>query len=168
MALIVEDGTGRADAESLISVADADAYLAKFSVPSVWSALTSDQKEIALRKGARYLLVNYVYRGSKFASSQALPFPRLGCYDNDGNEVTGVPTRAKNAQVEAAVRSVSEELLPDLSTSAGVLESAVEVGDIKLQEKYSGANPPTKTFTVVDGLLKEYTQSKNEVAVERA
>ena len=48
MSLVVEDGTGKADAESYISVADADTYHSNRGNTD-WAALTTTEKEQLLR-----------------------------------------------------------------------------------------------------------------------
>ena len=48
MAIIVEDGTGLANANSFISVAGADAYWAEVTTPALWNAANTAAKEAAL------------------------------------------------------------------------------------------------------------------------
>jgi len=64
MPLIVEDNTGLANAESYISVADADVYLANMGRTS-WAAATTAAKEIALRKATQYIDTAYSFRGAR-------------------------------------------------------------------------------------------------------
>lgn len=54
MALIVEDGTGLADAESYLSVADADTYHADRN-NEAWQDYSTAEKEAALRKATQYI-----------------------------------------------------------------------------------------------------------------
>ena len=78
MSLIVEDGTGRADAESYASVSVADAYHTARG-NTAWAALaTTALKEAALRKATDYLGQTYGLRwkGYRMTTTQALDWPR--------------------------------------------------------------------------------------------
>ena len=59
MVLIVEDGTGKADAESYLSVADADTYHTKHGDSADWDGASTGDKEEALRMGTQYLDATY-------------------------------------------------------------------------------------------------------------
>ena len=59
MSLEVEDGTGKATAESYISVVDASTYFTARAV-TAWAALASDAlREAALRKATEYMIATY-------------------------------------------------------------------------------------------------------------
>ena len=77
MSLIVEDGTGLANAESLCSVADADTIHAARG-NTAWAALTTPQKEQNLRKGTDYMTGKYttLRAGYRRLATQALDWPR--------------------------------------------------------------------------------------------
>lgn len=77
MALIVEDGTGKPDAESYASVEQANDYFGKLAVTE-WDALALNVKEASLRKATNFIQENYYgrwagYRNEEF---QALDWPR--------------------------------------------------------------------------------------------
>lgn len=76
MALIVEDGTGKPDAESYCEVADADAYHAKMG-NTAWASVSAEDKEIALRRATQYLDAVYAFPGYKLNYNQALNWPRV-------------------------------------------------------------------------------------------
>jgi hypothetical protein len=79
MALIVEDGTGLANAESYVSVAAATTYHANVG-NTAWAAITSDTtKEQLLRKATDYMVAQYrlQYAGCRRYSTQSLDWPRL-------------------------------------------------------------------------------------------
>lgn len=78
MALVTEDGTGRADAESYISVADATAYHAGRG-NAAWAAVASDEvREQLLRRATDYMEQSYRSRwaGMRLSVTQALSWPR--------------------------------------------------------------------------------------------
>jgi len=120
MALVVEDGTGKPDAESYVSVTDADAYLAKRGIAGTWAA-TSGAKEIALIQATDYMEQMYrsAWSGSRVRSTQTLSWPRTGVYvDGFSVPATLVPTEVKVACVQLAQRAVTETLLPDIANSS--------------------------------------------------
>lgn len=107
MSLIVEDGTGMPDAESYVSVSEADMYHTKMA-NTVWTE-SSDvaKKEAMLRRAVRYLDGAYGVRtnGDPKNVDQALIFPQVGATYMDGREVPedSVPQVWKDAQCEAAL-----------------------------------------------------------------
>jgi len=79
MALIVEDGTGRADAESYVSVGDADVYwLTSMNNDVTWAGLTTGAKETALRRATQYLDAHFEFQGLQ---TTAVFNPQTGFYD---------------------------------------------------------------------------------------
>jgi len=109
MALIVEDGTGLADAEAYISAADADSYFAARG-NAAWDALTTEAKEQNLRLGCDYMEAVYGPRwcGQRKTSTQALSWPRVNAC-NIASDV--VPAAVKRANAELAVRSATTGVL---------------------------------------------------------
>ena len=55
MALITEDGTGLADAESYCAVTEADAWHAAHGNPSAWTQADEPAKETALRLATQFI-----------------------------------------------------------------------------------------------------------------
>jgi hypothetical protein len=155
MALIVEDGTGKADAESYISVADASTYHANRG-NTAWAALASDTlREQALRKATDYIEQNYRLRfaGRRVTQEQALSWPRYdvlrddGYYYYPGDEV---PTEVKNACAELALKASTDELSPDLTQ--GVIREKVDV----LEVEYDKYSPQSPRYTAIDRLLSPF------------
>lgn len=105
MPLIVENGTGLPDAETYISVADADTYFAARG-NAAWAALTTEAKEAALRLATDYMEAEYGprWRGERLKAKQALSWPR---------GVEGVPEAVRRANAELAVRASAGPLLAD-------------------------------------------------------
>jgi len=64
-----------------------------------WTADTSANKEINLRKATDYLERNYRFRGTRSTAAQRLHFPCLEAYDDDDFQFgqTEAPTRVKEA-----------------------------------------------------------------------
>ena len=152
MTIIVEDGTGLADAETYISVSDANTYHAARGA-TAWAALSESDKEAALRRATDYMGQAYRPRwaGQRATSTQALDWPRTGVVV-DGYEVasTVVPSAVSRACAELALRASAEELSPDLER--GIKRERVDV----IETEYDTASPQAKRFRAVDQLLSAY------------
>ena len=126
MTLIAEDGSGKSDSESYISVADASNYHTVRG-NTAWAALTTDAiREQCLRKATDFMRQAYRSRwqGYKVNEDQALDWPRYGV-EVEGYAVDSdiVPTEVKNACAELALKASAAELNPDLTQ--GVLSETV-------------------------------------------
>lgn len=102
MPLIVEDGTGKSDADSYVSLLDARDIAAKYgkTLP-----VDDTSAEAALRNGAVYVgLQEPAMCGSRVSAAQALAYPRQGV-SLYGFPVLSdeIPAQIINAQVMAAV-----------------------------------------------------------------
>jgi hypothetical protein len=160
MALIVEDGSVVAGAESYGSVAEADAYFTSIGI-STWTG-TVPVKEAALRKATAYIDTKYGQRlkGYRKSTSQVLRWPRVMVEDDDvswGSAVylsdTTIPTNIKRATFEAALRSLTAPLDPDLERG-GAVQSISVAGAIS--KTYFPGAPSGTTFRVIDRLMAEF------------
>lgn len=124
MALIVEDGTGKSDAESYASVADAAAQLIYHQDESKWAVLTADQKEDALRAASEYLDLRYRWYGQVVNDTQALQWPRTRVYNSHGVLLKAgvVPVEVKKAACYLAVTSNVEEGLYNIAYETGAVK----------------------------------------------
>lgn len=149
MALIVEDGTGKPDAEAYMSVADADAYFAARG-NDAWAALDTVAKEIALRKGSDYMAGTYTdqWKGERVSAVQALDWPRK-CVRVERFHLpsTAVPSAVARANAEMAVRSIGGDLQADQSSQV----KQETVGPITVV--YSDGARQGVKYSAVDGLL---------------
>ena len=110
--LIIEDGSGKSDADSYVSVAEADAYHQRMG-NGLWSQAFEDgtdipaRKDAALRKAAVFLDGYVLSRvtGARKSPRQGLLFPRAGMTDHAGAAVdeASIPQAYKAAQCEAAL-----------------------------------------------------------------
>lgn len=107
MALIVEDGTGLADANAYISVAYADNYFA-LRGNTVWSALDTAKKEACIIQATDYIDMRWgpFVNSVKTYDIQALVFPR--------KIWPTTPAQVAKACAEYAVRASVAPLAPDL------------------------------------------------------
>src|SRR5690606_32459077 len=97
---------GAPNANSYVTLAEADAYVAALAGPSAraWEQLDEDAKKRALLTATRRL-DQEDYAGRKASPDQALKWPRVGAKDEDGRTYQSdvVPEVVKNAQVELAL-----------------------------------------------------------------
>ncbi len=151
MALVVEDGTGLATAESYISVADADTRHSNLG-NTAWTGTTA-VKEAALRKATEYIEQRYRLRwkGVRVISTQALSWPRTAAMvDGYESGYNSVPTEIANACADLALKSLSETLNAD-QTRAVIRE---KVGP--LETEYSEFSPQANRYPAIDGMLAAY------------
>lgn len=83
LALIKEDGTGKADANSYASAADGDAYHDGHLYASAWTAASAGNKDAALVMATRLIDAEYQFNGVRTTDAQALAWPRYRCPDPD-------------------------------------------------------------------------------------
>lgn len=165
MALIVEDGTVVAGAESYITVADASAMHTSLG-NAAWAALTSDTiREQCLRKATSYMEGQYRQRwaGYRKLTTQALDWPRsfvplsdayyAGQYVSD----TSVPNEVKFACAELALKASTGDLLADLSQQ--VIRKKVASIEIEY-DKYSSQS---KRYPAIEAMLSPYFNSASSV-----
>jgi hypothetical protein len=124
MTLIVAPADGF---DSYVSVVDADAYVLKMGVDG-WPA-TEDDKEKALRRATQYIRVFYAPKSK---------------------HLDPVHTNIKDATVEAAVRSLSADLLSDVEPSAIVRE---KIGPLET-EFAEPQNGGQVRFALIDALMR--------------
>lgn len=103
MALIVEDGSIVANADSYVSLVDARAKAALYG----WALPADDTgAEAALRNGAKYADMSELrFGGSRVSAGQSLAWPRVGARKTTGFVIDSdvVPDEMICAQIAAAV-----------------------------------------------------------------
>lgn len=165
MALIVEDGTIVAGAESYISVTDADAYFLARS-NATWAAIaTTELKEAALRKATDYMVGRYGLRwkGDRVSELQELDWPREAAYANGFLiDSDTVPVAVQRACAELAVRASADDLQPD----AGPQVKQETVGPISVT--YMDGARQSDAYKAVDAMLSAYLKAGGSIPVARA
>lgn len=159
MALIVEDGTGKTDAESFCTVAFADDYHTKRG-GTAWDALTNDNKEIALRRATDYLEQVYRLRwlGYRKLELQALSWPRDEVRRADFTYLNQysfypdnqVPVEVQNACASLALKASSGELAPDIARQT----QREKVGPLEVE--YEKGRVPYVRYRAIDNLLAPF------------
>jgi hypothetical protein len=174
MAITVEDGSGKTDADAYVSVADCDTYFTNRQGSTAWTdaAVTTAQKEAAIRNSTAYLdrRYNSLWRGMRIGLNQALSWPRQDIRDLDGFAVgaDSVPPKVVDACCEGAVLALSEDLLPDIENSGIISEETVSVGSVRSTTKYEGGKSQVKTFRKIETLLRGLIKAAGTIQLERA
>ncbi len=162
MTLVIEDGTGKADAESYASIADIAAYA---TARGLTFAITGGTNEADAEAAARRATVwlDATYRG-RFTGrrtngrAQALEWPRSGAYDNqvppDYIESDEIPREIIDACIEAAVREKASpgSLSPDVTP--GTVAKREKVGALEVEYFRGGGVADQRPIaTVIDDIL---------------
>ncbi|ALQ51917.1 DnaT-like ssDNA-binding protein [Nitrosomonas ureae] len=163
MAFIVEDGTGMADANSYESVENADAHFAALGI-SAWSG-SGEVKEAAMRAGTEYIEIRW--RGNlkgrlQFPDTQALLFPRINIYDEEGRLLSGTPKELRIATCEYALISLSQILMPNpIVDSSGriLIEESEGTGPLTETKKYQAGYLLARPYPKADSLMSVFVKS---------
>jgi len=156
MALIEEDGTGVATANSFADLAWLDEYHADRG-NTTWAAALQTAREQAAIKATDYIVLVYGGRfgGYRMFPQQALPFPRYGILaDAPGYMIdpNSVPEEVKRAQAELALRALTAPLLPDQARGGAIKRQ--QIGPLEV-EYFEGAASGT-VRPMIDGLLAPF------------
>jgi len=160
MALVIEDGTGKSDAESYISVADAETYLSAHG-NTTWAAASTADKEVALRKGTRYLDLVYGRRWKERRTheTQALDWPRAYIQDQDDFTIDAdeIPVNIQRATAELGLLALTEDILPDIAAGSQRIRSESKaVGPISKSQTFIGGKAERKRYTKVHEMVAEF------------
>jgi len=167
MALIVEDGTGKSDAESYASVADFKTYC--YKVGHGYVGNTDTEIEQALRRATRWLDARY---GARFLglwtfTAQRLEWPRAYVLYRDTSISSDVvPAQVVAATCEATVRELaSPHSLSEDESATRVKRD--RVGDVET-EFIQSAMGVTLVVRIIDDLLFGLTKGRSMAYVGRA
>lgn len=150
MALIIEDGSGVAGANSYATVAEARAYaLARgLSLPA---ADADVEKALVL---ACDKIETYRFKGNKTDEANALEWPRAGVYVGASSvELANdeIPDRLKMAQAQFAAESAGGTSLQPTGTGREVIRTKVDVLETEYAPRGSGSVTPQ--FNKAEALL---------------
>ncbi len=156
MSLIVEDGTGKANAESYLSVEAFRAYCTANGYDL--GDDTDSACEINLRQAFRYINTIGRYKGVKLVATQRGQFPRTGCVDWSGNAATGIFPDLVEANAELAWKARSEELYVDLDRGGRIASETTG----PISTSYFADAPAGKTFRAAMQLLAQYMRDPRQ------
>jgi hypothetical protein len=130
---VVEDGSGVPNANSYVSLEEADDIASlNLHTANAWAALTSPQKQSLLIYVTGALDARTQWGGSRSSPHQGLEWPRQGVQDRYGNALSAsaVPYNLRWAVVELAKYNIDADRLSVERTDSVVSE--LQVGPIKL------------------------------------
>lgn len=134
---IVEDGTGKTDATSYVSVAELEQYWENRGVD--YSTTLEATVQAKLNIATQYVDNLHVYEGHKMTTAQAREFPRDWLIDRDGIDQSGiVPEAVKSAVCEAAGYELEGNSLEDATLA---IESR-SMGPVSVRYGGKGQLPP--------------------------
>lgn len=158
MTVIVEDGTGLADANSYVSEDEADTYADDRGI-TAWSDSAAD-KEAALVRATTTLDATYRNRfsGSRLnGRAQALEWPRLNSYDYLGNLLDDdeVPIEVRDATIELAFRELADpgSTMPDLDRTIRSLKA----GSVSIE--YASNAAAKTSFSIISAIMSSLVGS---------
>ena len=156
MAFVVEDGTGKSDANSYASVAYADAYFADRGI-ALWVG-TPQEKETYLIRATDYIDGRFAsyFKGQQLYTSdpiQALQFPR--------DMFVGMPATLLKATCEYALRAIGSTLAPDPTydpSGMQVASNKTKVGPIETEVSFAAGSgnvrETIRSYPAADMLIK--------------
>lgn len=148
--MITENGTGVANANSYLSVADATDYHAERS-DDMWADATPSVMAKALVRATDYIEATYRAHGDPLSASQGLQWPRTGDW--------GLDARVKRATAILAVEALSGPL--SVRAKRGVKMEMVEGdGAGKVQTTYDEA-APEDPFPYITSLLSDIAAKRS-------
>lgn len=157
MSLVVEDGSGKANSDSYVTLESCDEYHANMG-NSAWVVDDEDAdniaaRETAIRKATAFIDRKYNgrFRGRRQGASQALMWPRWDAVDEDGFVIEDVPDAVKYATCEAALRAYQgTDLMPDMERGGAVIQETIG----PISTTYAAGAPAGTTFPAIDAILR--------------
>ena len=151
MAATINANISGTNANSYVTLAEANIYFETVPDSSTWTNKTDDQKNRALIAATRWI-DSFIFYGDRCDNEQALKFPRNN-YKVDDVELTctSIPNNIKYAQYELARALANDTDAITGSTGTDGNFSEVKLGDIEV--KYNTASQGTG---VVNNILDVY------------
>lgn len=143
MALIVEDGTGLATADSYASIVDLEAELAKLG--KALTTTDADAKDALAREATSFIEAHFRFPGRIKLETQALLFPRYDHVDRAGRLLSSsaIPADLVRAQALLMKQAESGALDPQPAQSQEVESFTKRVGPITRSYSYrAGSDRP--------------------------
>ena len=191
MAFLVEDGTGVTDANSYLSVADADTYWgdrvnATSPDGNAWTDASQSEKEGALIEASAYLDATYDWVWNNpphwqssvnpisplaaytplVSEDQGLKWPRQAAYDEETYVLqSGVPQKVKDATAEVALNALDGQILT--TRERGGMVKREQVGNVSVE--YMNNAPGGTSYPMIDRILNGlYWQKDGSRKLRRA
>ena len=158
MAITIVATAKASDANSYVTLADAEVYFEERLHSDEWDNASETDKIAALVLATELLDVAYNWEGYKVSTTQALRWPRSGVTTPDGESVSSseIPSFLADATAEFALGLLTNDRLKDSPTQGF---SQIKVGPIYMQIS-SNASRGNIVPTTVDFMLSHYGNVK--------
>ena len=182
MAFIVEDGTGKVNANSLVSVEFAKAYFTERNV-TTFEDLDTEVQTASLIKATDYHEMRWgnLLSGLRMYpdNPQALSFPRIDSsgvaigtpiYDTiDPTLIIAydTPLAIKKAICEYAIRASAGDLIKDVASDS-IVSQRVKIGLIEKETNFTSNSKRPETFNsypIADMLIKPYLKTTSGAVI---
>lgn len=121
--LIIEDGTGKADAESYATAAELVIYARKYGV----TVPADEAEQEALLRRAAVLMNAMTWKGSRANADQALAWPRQEVWiDGAKKPANLIPRQIHYGQMALAAETHKEDVSPAQAQKGAVIRERVE------------------------------------------
>ena len=158
---------GGASSNSYVTTAEGDTYFDERLNTSNWT--DEDDKARAVIEATR-LLDREQFAGERAAQSQALKWPRVGTYNEDGYEYASdaIPTFIKHATLELALRLLNNAASGSDTLAGTGLEAykRVKVGPMEVEPR-QGYDPSDIPDSVMDLIEHVVTTAANSAELIR-
>ncbi len=159
MALIVEDGSGLAGANSYNSLTELNTYHTLHG-NTAWAALSDANKEIRAVNGAQALDAKYSlkYVGVRNTQEQGLEWPRAYAVDSDGFAIGSdvIPQAVKNGHAELSLYALPATIMPPITTPGNIQRISKTVGPVSKAVTYAGGSGEQQpSYPLVTSLLSK-------------
>lgn len=162
MAFVVEDGTGKVDANSYCTTIYADDYFFDRG-NSVWTSFFDDAKQAALILATDYIEMRFAsqFSGSRLYpdNPQALSFPRKDSSTGLVINKQGI----ERATCEYAYRAIQGSLVKDMASDS-MMSTRVKIGSIEKETNFGYNSRRADMFAsypTADLLVKPYLKSNS-------
>jgi hypothetical protein len=175
--IIIEDGSCVSDANSYVSLEEANQYHQDRGRED-WLALSDNEKKICLIKATEYIDNLFNWKGRRKYEAQSTAFPRINPYscdgilrDLDGFAIKGVPLKIKKATCEAAYyayKSVLEqtEMFDTLTGNGNIKKERVEGAvEVEYYNNTKEVSAYISKYTSLNSLLKGYYKESEPSSV---
>lgn len=155
MAIVTEDGTGKADAQSYCDYTFYHAFVTEMGLSHSHSETQTEPALVTATK--RWIDWQHEFSGEKLTDTQALEFPR----DND----IGLPLKIKQAAAYGAWLHLNNALLVNtttLSTSGEVISETKTLDVLSVSKDYAEGSAQTYSRVLpseLENLLRPYLKS---------
>jgi hypothetical protein len=157
--LIVEDGTGKSNANAIVSLDAVKEYWDGRGVS--YAEYSDDQLNGAIVRASAFLASAYQWQGIKVNQrAQTMPFPRTGVFDREGWNILQdeIPREVKAACAEIALYEAANPggMNPNVVLAEKV--TSEQVGPIKVEyaNAFMSAESSRPVLTVVSDLIEQF------------